>query len=112
MQPKDLSTYIRETGVFILPSHFEPWGVVVHEYTAAGFPIICSDEVGAREIFVDNKLNGYIYKAGNVNQLKESLKKMIDKSDEGLFEMSECSAEKSKQITPEIWANKLIELFK
>lgn len=112
IQPKDLPKFIKETGVFVLPSHFEPWGVVVHEYAAAGFPIICSDEVGARGAFVEENVNGYIYRAGDVNQLKVQLKKMMTLGDDKLLEMGQKSIEKAKQITPGIWADTLMKLLK
>lgn len=112
VQPKDLPKYIRETGVFVLPSHFEPWGVVVHEFASAGFPIICSDEVGARLSFVEQNINGFIYKAGDVNQLKVQLKKMMSLGDDKLVAMGQKSVEKAKEITPEIWADTLMKLLK
>ncbi len=111
VQSKELPGYIKETGVFVLPSHFEPWGVVVHEYAAAGFPIICSNKVGARGAFVENNVNGYIYKSGDISELKESLKKIINTSDQDLFKMGTKSVEKAKTNTPEIWADTLIGMM-
>jgi glycosyltransferase involved in cell wall biosynthesis len=111
VQPKDLPPFIKDTGVFVLPSHFEPWGVVVHEYAAAGFPIICSDEVGARLAFVENDVNGYIYKSGNVLELKKQLKKIMSLNDAKLVEMGNKSVEKAKLNTPEVWANKLLKMI-
>ncbi len=111
VQPKDLLEFIKETGVFVLPSHFEPWGVVVHEYAAAGFPIICSDEVGARLAFVEDNVNGYIYKAGDVGGLKKQLKKVINLGGGKLMSMGEKSVSKAKLITPEIWADTLMKLL-
>jgi len=110
VQPKDLPQFIKDTGVFVLPSHFEPWGVVVHEYAAAGFPIVCSDEVGARVAFVEQGVNGYIYKSGNIQQLKESLKKIMTLKEEKLILMGEKSVEKAKLNTPEVWADKLMKM--
>lgn len=112
VQPSDLKEYISKTGVFVLPSHFEPWGVVIHEFAAAGFPIICSDKVGARTTFVEENVNGYIYKAGNINELKAVLKKMMSLSDHQVFLMAEQSAIKAEQITPETWAHQLMTLVK
>lgn len=40
VQPGEIEEHIKNSGVFILPSTFEPWGVVVHEFAASGFPII------------------------------------------------------------------------
>lgn len=111
VQPKKLPELIKGTGVFVLPSHFEPWGVVVHEYVAAGFPIICSDAVGARFVFVENNVNGYIYKSGNIEELKNQLKKMMNFGGDKLVEMGEKSVEKAKQITPDSWADTLMKLL-
>jgi glycosyltransferase involved in cell wall biosynthesis len=111
VQPKDLPAFIKDTGVFILPSHFEPWGVVVHEFAAAGFPIICSDQVGARTTFVENNYNGYIYESGNIEALKRAMKEVINADSAKLLDLGEKSVEKAKQITPEIWAKQLISLI-
>ncbi len=112
VQPSELNNYIKDTGVFLLPSHFEPWGVVVHEFASAGFPIICSDKVGARTAFVENNYNGYIYESNDISALKVALMKIINSDNKTLFEMGEKSVEKAKQITPHIWAKQLISLLK
>lgn len=111
VQPVELKTYIKNTGVFVLPSFFEPWGVVVHEFASAGFPLICSDKVGARTAFVENNYNGYIYKSKDINALKTALKKIINSDSSSLFEMGEKSVEKAKLITPEIWVKQLVSLL-
>lgn len=111
VQPAELSTYLKNTGVFVLPSFFEPWGVVVHEFVSSGFPIICSDKVGSRTAFVENNYNGYIYESDDINALKTVLKKIVDSDTTALFKMAENSVEKAKQITPEIWAKQLISLI-
>lgn len=111
VQPQNLPEYIKNTGVFVLPSHFEPWGVVVHEFAAAGFPIICSDEVGAKQAFVENGVNGYIYKAGNIVELKSKLKTIMEMNDADLSKMSDESVGKAKMNTPDIWADKLFSMI-
>lgn len=111
IQPSDMTVFIKDTGVFILPSHFEPWGVVIHEFASAGFPIICSDQVGARITFVENNLNGYIYASGNKKALKSAMLAMMHSDDEKLNEMSLLSAKKASLITPAIWAKQLMSLL-
>ncbi len=41
VQPKDFREKLAGGGIFVLPSRFEPWGVVVHEFALACFPISC-----------------------------------------------------------------------
>jgi glycosyltransferase involved in cell wall biosynthesis len=110
IQPSEMIEFVANTGVFVLPSHFEPWGVVVHEFAAAGFPLICTDEVGARFTFVENGYNGYIYPAGDVSALKKILAKIIDAGSEELVEMGDRSAIKAGEITPRKWAEQLMSV--
>jgi len=111
VQPLDLDEYIRKTGVFVLPSHFEPWGVALHEFAAAGFPVICSEEVGAAECFCEDGKNGYSFPVKNVKALRDVMIKMINHSPEDLIKMGEHSFELSQKITPKKWADTLMRLL-
>jgi len=111
IQPNQLTEYLKLTGVFVLPSHFEPWGVVIHEFASAGFPIICSDKVGARVDFVEDNYNGYVYPSGNIVELKNTLRNMMNKSNDELNLMGERSTVLAKKITPEVWSTKLLDVL-
>jgi len=110
VQPKDLESFIAQAGVFVMPSRFEPWGVVLHEFAAAGFPLICSDKVGAVEAFLSDNKNGYIYPAGNISALKNALGKMAMLSDEKLREMGKISKQLAAKITPALWAETVMNV--
>lgn len=110
MQPEKLAEILNEIGCFILPSTFEPWGVVVHEFASAGVPLILSDAVGAGTEFLISDLNGYRFKSGNVLDLKNCLLKIIHKSDVELMEMSKVSQILSHRISPLTSAANLISL--
>jgi glycosyltransferase involved in cell wall biosynthesis len=111
VQPKDMPEFISQTGVFVLPSHFEPWGVVIHEFAAAGFPVICTDKAGAGTAFVQNNYNGYIYNSGDIEALKNALRTIIESDQDKLIQMCEKSVEKSKLITPDKWSEQLMSLL-
>lgn len=111
VQPQEMEKYIKNTGVFVLPSHYEPWGVVVHEFAAAGFPLICTDEVGARFTFVENDFNGYIYKSGDTEALKNLLLKITGSEKEKLLLMGDNSVKKARQITPATWSQQLMSVL-
>jgi len=49
----------------ILPSVEEQWGLVVNEALAMGVPILCSDNVGARDSLVRTAVNGYVFESDN-----------------------------------------------
>jgi len=111
VQPKDMGKIIAETSVFVLPSNFEPWGVVVHEYTAAGFPLICSNKIGAASMFLEDGENGFSFKSNDKESLKTALKKIMNSSSNNLIKMGEISRKKSDQLSPEKWANTVLEIL-
>lgn len=47
VQPQALPNLMQSASAFILPSRFEPWGVVVQEAAASGLPLILSEACGA-----------------------------------------------------------------
>lgn len=111
VQPDQLSNYIEQTGVFILPTHYEHWGVVVHEFAAAGFPMICSTTTSAATTFLKDAYNGYYTQPKDVASVLQAMQKIISLRDSSLIEMSEHSVELSKQITPESWSKTLNNLL-
>ncbi len=68
--------------VFVLPSSYETWGLVVNEAMCFGLPIVCSDAVGAAPDLVINGQNGFVYRSGDVEGLREALTRLA--KDEGL----------------------------
>jgi glycosyltransferase involved in cell wall biosynthesis len=65
----------RLANVFVLPSGGpgETWGLSVNEAMACGLAIITSDKVGCAVDLVQENKNGYIFKAGNQEDLLEKL---------------------------------------
>jgi glycosyltransferase involved in cell wall biosynthesis len=63
--------------LFVLPSEYEPFGLIVNEVMNAGKAIIVSDEVGCRPDLVKDGVNGRVFPAGNVEALRTVLKSML-----------------------------------
>ncbi|MES2763851.1 MAG: glycosyltransferase family 4 protein [Bacteroidota bacterium] len=112
VQPKELATYTSQTGVFILPSRFEPWGVVVHEFAASGFPLLLSNAVGAKEQFLQSGKNGFEFKSQSVSEIKDALKKIVNTSEADLLMMSTHSNTLSRSISPKKWVDSLLKMAK
>jgi len=112
VQPDDLLDILQDTGVFVLPSYKEPWGVVVHEMAVAGYPMICSDKVGAATRFLEPGKNGIIFKSGDKQALKTALLQLMNTSEIKLIEMGEHSHQLGMSHTPEIWKNTLLCLLR
>lgn len=110
VQPDQFQEIINETAVYLLPSHFEPWGVSLHEFAAAGYPSIVSDQVGSAEAFCHQDINGFVFESGNNAELKESMKKMMNITQQRFNEMANHSRTLSLQITPEKWVKTLMKI--
>ncbi len=111
MQPEQLVSEASMAGCFVLPSRAEPWGVVVHEFTAAGLPIIVSDVVGAASTFLIHGLNGFKFKASDPQALAEAMQKFILLSDKELHAMAVSSQSLSQRISPATSAGNLLSVL-
>ena len=63
--------------VLVLPSSFEPWGLVLNEAMCGGLPVVASDKVGAAADLVRDGVNGFVYPAGNVGALADRLQRVL-----------------------------------
>ena len=59
--------------VFVLASVDEPWGLAINEVMNAARPVIVSDQVGCQRNLVQPGVNGFVVRAGDVEELAESL---------------------------------------
>lgn len=111
VQTHEFQDLVANSGCFVLPSKMEPWALVLHEFTAAGLPIICSDACGAAPTFVVSGYNGYVFEAGNALDLQHKMQKIIAASDETLLEMSKISHKLGQRIDPETIAKNSLSIL-
>lgn len=88
--------------ILILPSNDETWGIVVNEAMCFGLPIIVSNRVGAAADLIKDGYNGFIFPAGDSEELASCIEKLIRLSPEErlLF------GERSTEVITE-WVNKV-----
>jgi len=65
------------SDLFVLPSLFEPFGLVVNEAMLCGLPVAVSDRVGAKYDLVRPDENGYVFPAGDVEALAAILRQIL-----------------------------------
>lgn len=109
VQPDELPALMTEASVFVLPSRFEPWGVVLHEAGATGLPLIASDSCGAGVHLLRDRWNGRSFCNGDAKQLAECLSWFHEQSEERLQVLGQNSFQLSKQYTPESWVQTFFE---
>lgn len=64
------------SDVLVLPSDFDPWGVVVNEAMAAGLPVVASDVVGAAHELVHEGESGRLFPPGDAAALAAALREV------------------------------------
>ena len=94
---------------FVLPSRFEPWGLVVNEAMAAGLPVLVSDACGCAPDLIGDE-NGYVFNETNEADLTLKLNKITELSPEQTSAMGGKSLEKIARFSPETWAQKFLLL--
>ncbi|WP_455392251.1 glycosyltransferase family 4 protein [[Eubacterium] cellulosolvens] len=74
---KDLPGIYSSSSVFVLPSYYEGFGIVLIEAMSAGLPLISVRTGGATEVIQEGK-NGYLVDYDNMHEALQKL--LIDKS--------------------------------
>lgn len=88
---KKILDFYAASDLFILPSVYEPWGIVINEAMCFGLPIIASDKVGAATDLVKNGYNGFIFPSTDEKKLKEYIQKIADMTEKERQAMGENS---------------------
>lgn len=104
VQPKQLPELFEKSSCLLLPSNFEPWGMVIHEATAAGLAVIATSICGASVHLVQDGYNGYIVEKGNPVELAKAMTRFTKLDNNERRQMSLNSYNLSLQFTPERWA--------
>lgn len=110
-QVDEMNGIVEQCGAFVLPSLFEPWGVVVHEHASTGLPLVLSSAVGAAERFLIDGENGFSFAAGDRESLKAALRKLMHRSDNDLRAMGQRSLELGRSWSPDSWAGTAIGIM-
>jgi glycosyltransferase involved in cell wall biosynthesis len=69
---KSLPAVLREHDVLILPSRFDSFGMVVAEAMACGLPVIATENVGAKEMIIQD-VTGLVIPAADASALAKAM---------------------------------------
>ncbi|KAA6183947.1 glycosyltransferase family 4 protein [Thiohalocapsa marina] len=76
LQGESLLDAYAVADAFVLPSRFEPWGLVVNEAMAAGLPVIVTDRAGCGEDLVEAGRTGLVVPAEDASALASALSRL------------------------------------
>lgn len=103
------NSLLANTDIYLQPSYFESLGIAIIEAMNYSIPIIASNTGGIPEL-VEHNNNGFLIEPGNINDLFNSLRKLIE--DQNLrIEMGKKAYTKSQLFTTNIMRDKLNNLY-
>jgi glycosyltransferase involved in cell wall biosynthesis len=102
-QPYKIAELLNESKVFILPSHEEHWGLVVHEAALCGCFLILNRGVGSAQDLC-NKSNSFLLKNTCPVEVSIALSKLINLSPEDWDTASSSSLLLSRKLNPNFWS--------
>lgn len=108
--PEELRNYYLASDFFVLPTRYDPWGLVINEAMAAGLPVITTCECGAGSEMVKNGQNGYLYHCEDINSLKKYMEKLMY-NEKMRIDMGYKSLETARKYTIEAMAEKHLRIL-
>ncbi len=104
VQREQLASYYGLADIFVLPTHTDPWGLVVNEAMACKLPVIASNAAGCAQDLVEEGWNGYTFAPGDIARLATLMKKLAS-DEKQRREMGERGYQRIQRFSPEICAN-------
>ncbi|MDR0558048.1 MAG: glycosyltransferase [Treponema sp.] len=101
----------KECDIFIAPSLYESFGIILVEAMSAGKPVICAGAGGMKEIVVDGE-TGYAIEPENSGQLYEKIKLLIDNKELREELGQKGYARYKKYFTNEIMTKNSLDFYK
>jgi len=105
-QREDLAGLYALAECLVLPTHSDPWGLVVNEAMACGLPIIVSSVAGCSADLVDGGWNGYVVPPRDSEKLSAAINCVVRRPEVRQW-MSAHSLERIRNFSPEACADGL-----
>lgn len=109
--PADLPQFFARCDIFVLPSRYDGWGVVINQALAAGLPVISTNSVGAAQDLIRAGYNGILVQHEDVDALQDAMETLALNSD-----MAERYGKNARQsienFTAEAGAVKWLNVFR
>jgi glycosyltransferase involved in cell wall biosynthesis len=106
VEREDLAGLYALAEAFILPTHSDPWGLVVNEAMACGLPIIVTKVAGCAPDLVEDGWNGYVVPPANPDRLRAAIDSLL-RQPALAQQMRTRSAERIQAYSPQACANGL-----
>jgi glycosyltransferase involved in cell wall biosynthesis len=105
-QREDLAGLYALADMLVLPTHSDPWGLVVNEAMACGLPIIVSSVAGCAADLVEDGGNGFVVPPRDAEKLRAAIGSIVRQPDLRQ-KMSARSMDRIRDYSPDVCAGGL-----
>ena len=107
--PSHIAEEYQTADLFVLPSYFEAFGIVLVEAMAAGVPIVATN-VGGIPTVVEDGVSAKLVPSGDALSLANAIRSLVT-SEEKLHNMAIAARSRSKQFDLNIVLDKLVTTY-
>lgn len=107
--PSQIAEEYRTADIFVLPSYFEAFGIVLVEAMAAGIPIVATN-VGGIPTVVEDGVSAKLVSSGDALSLATAIRSLVT-SEEKLQHMAIAARERSKEFDLNLVLDKLVTTY-
>lgn len=109
MDRAELPPFFHASDIFVFPTRFDEWGVVVNEALCAGLPVLGSVYSQAITELVQDGENGWTFDSEDPDNRYRQLDRALRTEPAALRTMSARAVESVQAISPEIIAGRVLE---
>ncbi|WP_176464400.1 glycosyltransferase family 4 protein [Flectobacillus sp. BAB-3569] len=106
----EIVKYFNKADVFLFPSRYDGWGVVVMEAIASGCVVISSDNVGASLDLINSMENGILCKSESISEFANAIN-LLQSNIELYHSMKNSSMSLIHKVSSNYRAKQIMEIF-
>lgn len=105
----DTRPFYAASDVFVLPTIYEPFGLVCLEALACGLPVVTSTSAGAAELIKDG-VNGFVCDALDVAAIQNAIARTVDQNANAA--MRDAARDTALQFSPQTMSDQYVSLYR
>lgn len=111
MKPEEVREYMEKSEIFLFTSdRNEGWGAVLNESMNSACAVVANSAIGSVPFLMKDGENGYMYKDGDVDDLYNKVRKLLDNADERKRLSKNAYKTMSEEYNPKNAARKFVKL--
>ena len=108
LKQESVNKYLNESGIFVLTSHVETFGVVLIEAMSMGLPVISTRSGGTEELVNDE--NGLVCEVGDVDGIKTAILHVYKNYSK--YNPSDIRAQATEKFSSDHVVEKIVTVYK